>query len=74
MSTYAVVVDDIVSNVIIWDGETPLELELLVELTEDLGVGIGWSYIDGQFVEPIIIPILEESENSPETPNLEGTP
>lgn len=49
-----------IENMIAYDGVTPLELPsnvLLVEVPEDTvgtwsPAGIGWSYINGQFVEP----------------------
>ena len=49
-----------VENVIWYDGETEITLPpntILIELPEGLmgtwiAPGIGWSYIDGQFVEP----------------------
>ena len=52
---------NLVENMIAYDGEVPITLPsnvLLVEIPQE-GIagswsmmGIGWSYIDGQFVEP----------------------
>lgn len=50
----------LIENVIFYDGVTPFEPPsniLLVEIPEGLvgewsAAGIGWKYIDGQFVEP----------------------
>ena len=46
----------IVNNVIVWDGVTPWipQTGYFTEPTGDSGAGIGWSYIDGQFVPPQI--------------------
>jgi hypothetical protein len=53
---YAVISEEtnIVDNVIIWDGVTPWTppVEYYTESIGDSGAGIGWSYIDGQFVPP----------------------
>lgn len=53
---YAVINSDtnIVENVIIWDGVAPWTppAGCYVEPVGDSGAGIGWSYIDGQFVAP----------------------
>lgn len=72
MSTYAVITDDVVSNVIIWDGETPLEIGVLVDLTDHPGVGIGWSYTGGQFAEPPTPPDLDDTAGTPELPDPES--
>lgn len=51
---YALIDDTgLVVNVVIWDGEStwqPPEDQQLVELPA--GVGIGWTYVDGNFVAP----------------------
>jgi len=53
--------NNLVENVIYYDGETSIELPPNIKLVEipDGGItgtwsmcGIDWSYIDGQFVEP----------------------
>jgi len=51
---------EVVENVIAYDGETPLVLPenvRLIEMPEGYmgswsSLGIGWSYINGEFVEP----------------------
>jgi hypothetical protein len=52
---------DLVENVIYYDGVTPIELPegiILIEIPEEGIIGSwsmlspGWSYIEGQFVEP----------------------
>ena len=54
---YAVINSEtnIVEGIIIWDGVTPWTppVGCYVEPVGDSGAGIGWSYIDGQFVPPI---------------------
>lgn len=47
--------DGFVSNVIAWDGIEPYHVDgytLMVKPEEPLGVWIGWSYIDGEWVSP----------------------
>lgn len=47
---YAIVIDNKVTNVVLWDGESNWEHEGdAVELTDN--AGIGWDYIDGKFVD-----------------------
>lgn len=65
MKTFAWINTDTnaVENMISYDGETPIQLPANVQLVEIpsegiagswsmLSGGTGWSYIDGQFVEP----------------------
>lgn len=41
-----------VINVIIWDNKTPISgYKNLIEIPEETGAGIGWDYIDGQFID-----------------------
>jgi hypothetical protein len=50
---YAHVVDGLVVNMSLWDGEsdwTPADGEQIV--LNDAGAEIGWSYVDGEFVAP----------------------
>ena len=59
---YAVVNKEtkIVENIIMWDGiDTNLvpENQEWINILENKNVGIGWSYIDGQFIDPN--PIIE---------------
>lgn len=52
--------NNLVENVIHYDGETPIQLPENVQIIEmpdgHMGswspLGIGWSYINGEFVEP----------------------
>jgi hypothetical protein len=60
---YAIINQDQVVNIVEWDGTTtwqPPEGCQAVLLTEG---GIGWSYIDGQFVPPPEPEEVEEPEN-----------
>jgi hypothetical protein len=54
---YAVINSDtnIVENIALWDGVTPWTppAGYYVEVIGDSGAGIGWSYVDGQFVPPV---------------------
>jgi hypothetical protein len=53
-TVYAVVKDELVINTIVWDGITawdPPE-DCVAVLTGDSGAGIGWGYVNGQFIPP----------------------
>jgi hypothetical protein len=52
---YAVVIDNKVTNVVLWDGQCEVPSNLtMVEITEEMpSVGIGWSYTNNEFVAPI---------------------
>jgi len=66
--TYAIISQSQVVNIVEWDGTTswqPPEGCQAVPLTEG---GIGWTYIDGQFVPP------PEPEPEPEPESEEPTP
>lgn len=47
---YALVNAGIVESVIMWDGVTDLKTELQTIPTDT--ANIGWSYVDGEFIEP----------------------
>ena len=48
--SYALIKDNKVVNVILWDGESELSyVDELVPLTEN--AGIDWDYIDGKFLD-----------------------
>ena len=57
---YAIVVDGVVVNSVVWDGVTEYNPEgLLVDLSGlDPAPGIGWGYVNGEFVDnrPVIEP------------------
>ena len=53
MNNYAVIENNAVVNTVVWDGETPIEIGELVEIPEGVAASIGWSYVDGQFIEPV---------------------
>jgi hypothetical protein len=58
--SYAVVGDGKVVNVVVWDGVQPYDpgegLELVVL---DGPGGIGWDYVDGQFVDSRPVEVFE---------------
>lgn len=62
MGRYAVVLNDEVINVVVWDGITPWAPEEgeAVLVPEGEVAGIGWSYVDGVFAPP------PEPEKTPE--------
>lgn len=58
MSTYAIVENGVVTNVIEWDGETEWVPDAGVAVLTDGTVGIGWSYAGSKFTAP---PVPEPS-------------
>jgi hypothetical protein len=61
LKTYAHIVDGKVVNVSVWDGVSSYEpAEELVEIPEGVTAGIGWDYVDGEFVDNR--PVEEELE------------
>lgn len=52
--TYAVIENNIVVNVAIWDGESEWSPDNGVAILAADGVGIGWSYAEGVFTAPDI--------------------
>jgi hypothetical protein len=57
LKTYALVIDNKVVNVCVWDGETEWKPEEeSIELPKGSPVGIGWDYIDGEFIDNRPIP------------------
>ena len=52
MKTYAHIVDGKVTNVSLWDGESAwTPAEEVVEIPEGITAGIGWDYVDGEFID-----------------------
>ena len=52
VKAYAHIVDKVVLNVSLWDGATEYtDTADLVEIPTGLPVGIGWRYIDGEWIE-----------------------
>ena len=51
-NVFAVIEAGIVVNVVIWDGETewPHEGEAVL-IPKNSSAGIGWDYIDGEFID-----------------------
>lgn len=49
---YAVINNNIVENVIIWDGVSEYVTDAQLVLIEDQTVDIGYSYIDNEFIKP----------------------
>jgi hypothetical protein len=52
MKTFAEIQDGVIVNVSVWESETP-QGEQFVEITDIANVGIGWSFVDGKFIEPV---------------------
>jgi hypothetical protein len=52
LKTYAHIIDGKVVNISIWDGQAEFTVEEdLIEIPNDSSAGIGWDYIDGEFVD-----------------------
>lgn len=60
MDRYAIIIDGVVSNIVIWDEEGDI-FTSYVKLPPESGVDIGWLYSDGVFTNP----------NEPQEPSSE---
>jgi hypothetical protein len=63
MANFAVIVENVVVNVIVADTKEIAELvtsETCVEYTEENPAGIGYTYENGTFIYPSQPPIIEE--------------
>lgn len=52
---WAVIIDGVVVNTIVWDGETywvPPEGAMLVQIEDGVVAGIGWTYANREFTPP----------------------
>lgn len=53
MKKFAVIKDQVVKNIIIWDTSDAYDpIDLVVELSDEIHVDIGFLYRDGQFIDP----------------------
>lgn len=51
--TYAVVVDGLVVNVVLWDGESEFDAPgQLVQIPDDTPAGVGWSFDGSTWTSP----------------------
>lgn len=71
-NVYAVVEDNLVINIVMWDGAEEWEPEKGEAFPAPSNVGIGWGYVDGNYIAPP--PLLDEAgdeENQllPSAPN-----
>jgi hypothetical protein len=58
---YAHIVDGVVVNVSVWDGVAKWEpVEDVVEIPANVPAGIGWDYVDGEFVDNRPVPEYDE--------------
>ncbi|MDW3779162.1 hypothetical protein QWU01_20355 [Kluyvera cryocrescens] len=62
-NVYAVVEDNIVTNIVMWDGAEEWEPEKGEAFPAPSNVGIGWSYVDGEYIAP---PPLFDSQDGGE--------
>lgn len=56
---YAIVSDEKVSNVVMWDGESELQLSTGETAVASDVADIGWEYRDGEFITPAPPPLPE---------------
>ena len=66
MKTFAEIQNGLIVNVSVWDLETP-QGDQFVEITDIENVGIGWSCVNGEFIEP------PQTEPEPEQPANQPT-
>lgn len=52
MSTYALIKDGVVENIIVWDGTGNIFNDYTTVNIDDVEAGIGWSYSDSTFTPP----------------------
>lgn len=65
MSNYAIIKNALVINTCVWDGTsdwTPPEGTTAVEIPIDTTAGVGYHYINGQFIAPVISQIITSDE------------
>jgi len=62
MKTFAEIKSGVVVNTSVWGDESPQGAQF-VEITGIPNVGIGWSYVGGEFIEP---PQQEQTEQNQE--------
>lgn len=67
MTRYAVMEDDTVVNIVLWDGTSELAgSEALLPCGDD-PVALGWTRVDNEWVAPVVVepePTLEEQRES----------
>ncbi|OQD19987.1 hypothetical protein UE98_22335 [Burkholderia cenocepacia] len=78
MSNYAVVQDDVVVNVVVWDGDEtawrPPEGCQAVEVPDGIDVSIGYGYADGNFLAPSPAAIPTTDDDATSSPKSPSTP
>lgn len=65
MANYAIVENNKVINTCAWDGIAhwqPPAGSVAVEIPEGIVAGVGYSYVDGQFIAPAPIETVEQPE------------
>lgn len=67
MANYAIIKDTLVINVCSWDGVTPWqppEETEVIEILDNSPVGVGYTYVNEQFIPPSVqLPQLTELED-----------
>lgn len=62
MSNYALIKNDIVENIVLWDGSGDLFSEYITVNIDDITCGIGWSYSDGAFTAHELPPVIKSPD------------
>jgi hypothetical protein len=65
MKTIAEIKNEIIVNVSVW-AEMPVG-EQYVDITDVPNAGIGWGYVNGQFVEPLPVEIIQPISTGTQT-------
>ncbi|MCW2454606.1 UNVERIFIED_ORG: hypothetical protein M2414_002345 [Rahnella aquatilis] len=63
MKNFAIVEAGVVTNVILWNGESewsPEEGQTVIEVKAGVEAGIGYSIVDGEFVAPATVTLSKE--------------
>lgn len=61
MNRYAIINDNAVVNVVLWDGETSYNPDgVLVLISEEQAVDTSWSYVNDAFIPPVMENFEEE--------------
>jgi hypothetical protein len=55
--TYALIVDDAIVNIVVWDGVSPFDPGGTLTPLSDLpsGVGMGWRFVGGEWLPPELV-------------------
>jgi hypothetical protein len=60
MKTFAEIKDGVIVNTSVWETETPQGAQF-VDITEVPNAGVGWLYVNGEFIDPTPAPTTAPS-------------